>query len=98
MNTGGVANIMAGICDDRVVLWEEVGKRWCGARAAEMYRGPVIKCLRKRRPSKRSYLLVEDNDPTGWKCMGGAGVLDPLLCRDICHSFFVFGRVWREFG
>lgn len=71
MNTGGVVNIMAGISGDRVVLWEEVGKRWSGQRAAEMYSGPVIKCLRKVHGNKRKFLLVEDNDPTGFKSSKG---------------------------
>lgn len=70
-NVGGTVNIMAGISGDRVVLWEEVGSRWCGQRAAEMYSGPVIKCLRKLYGNKRKFLIAEDNDPTGYKSSKG---------------------------
>ena len=32
-----------------------------------MYRGPIIKTLRRVRGHKASYLLCEDNDPSGYK-------------------------------
>ena len=32
-----------------------------------MYKGPLIKALRKAWPGKRSYSVLEDNDPTGYK-------------------------------
>ena len=59
--------ICAGISGDRVVLWEDVGKRWYGERAAEMYLGPILKTLKKVRGVKASHLMCEDNDPAGYK-------------------------------
>ena len=71
INPGGWVSILAGISGDRVVLWEEVGKQWNGARASEMYHGPIKKFLKKKRGNKSSYLLVEDNDPSGYKSSKG---------------------------
>ena len=67
INPGGSVQICAGISGDRVVLWEDVGKRWNGERAAEMYLGPILKTLKKVRGVKASYLMCEDNDPAGYK-------------------------------
>ena len=71
MNAGGTVDIMAGISGDRVVLWEEVGGRWNGEKASDMYRGPIAKFLKKQFGERRQYLLVEDNDPTGYKSRKG---------------------------
>ena len=70
-NFGGHANILAGICGDRVVLWEEIHGRWCGQRAEEMYAGPIKKVVERLRPGKRSWLIMEDNDPSGFKSARG---------------------------
>ena len=67
INPGGVVKILAGISGDRVVLWHDLGKKWNGKVAAEMYHGPIIKVLRRVRGVKPSYLVCEDNDPSGYK-------------------------------
>ena len=66
-NPGSSVSILAGICGDRIVLWEEVPGRWTGAAAAAMYEGPIKKTLQKHRPHKRSWAIMEDNDPAGYK-------------------------------
>lgn len=53
INPGGSVNILAGVSGDRVILWKDVGSRWNGAVAAKMYRGPVLKALKKMHPGKR---------------------------------------------
>ena len=70
-NIGGCVKILAGISGDRVLVWEDIGKKWNGEKAAEMYRGPIIKALRKARGKKRSFLIAEDNDPSGYKSSKG---------------------------
>ena len=70
-NTGGHVHILAGICGDRVVMWEEIGGRWCGQRAAEMYAGPIKDTLQRHRSGKRSWLVMEDGDPSGFKSSKG---------------------------
>ena len=72
-NPGGYVSILAGICNDRVVLWEEVKGRWNSSKAAEMYAGPIKKVLQRLRPQKRSWLIMEDNDPAGYKSGKGKG-------------------------
>ena len=62
---------MGGICGDKVVLWEEIAGKWCGDKAAEMYGGPIKKTLQRHRPGKRSWLIMEDNDPAGFKSSKG---------------------------
>ena len=47
-------------------MWEYY-KRWNGETAAKMYKGPILSALKKKRGVKRSYLIMEDNDPTGYK-------------------------------
>jgi len=66
-NPGGQVHILAGICNDRVVLWEEIRGRWRASAAAAMYSGPMKRALEKHRPGKRSWLIMEDNDPAGFK-------------------------------
>ena len=70
-NPGGHVHILAGICGDKVVLWEEIQGKWCGERAEEMYSGPIKEALKKARPGKRSWLIMEDNDPAGFKSSRG---------------------------
>ena len=65
-NTGGFVNVCAGISNCRVVPWEYHTK-WNGQVAAEMYKGPIMKILKKKHGIKPSYLIAEDNDPTGYK-------------------------------
>jgi hypothetical protein len=65
-NLGGSVNVCAGISNCRVILWEYY-KKWNGQVAADMYKGPIMKALVKQRGRKSSYLLAEDNDPSGYK-------------------------------
>ena len=65
-NCGGSVEVCAGISNCKVVLWEYLTK-WNGSVAAEMYKGPIMKTLKRVRGEKDSYLLAEDNDPTGYK-------------------------------
>ena len=67
MNTGGHASVCAGISNCRVVLWHYLPKVWSGAVAADLYSGPILSTLKKKRGVKRKYLVLEDNDPTGFK-------------------------------
>lgn len=67
VNPGGVLNVCAGIIDCKVRLWHYLPKTWNGQVAADTYRGPIRKALVRHRGVKASYLVVEDNDPTGYK-------------------------------
>ena len=67
MNTGGHASVCAGISNCRIVLWHYLPKIWNGKVAADLYSGPILDTLKKKRGVKRKYLVLEDNDPTGYK-------------------------------
>lgn len=63
--------VLAGVGDDRVLLWHFIESRWNGGVAAAMYKGPVLGALRKAFPSKRCFRVLEDNDPSGFKSSKG---------------------------
>ena len=64
MNTGGKLKIVAGISNCRVAVWHYVDGPWNGDAAVAVYKGPVVKALRGE---EKSYIMVEDNDPVGYK-------------------------------
>lgn len=49
VNTGGSVSVCAGISGGKVVLWHYLPKRWSGEEAAKLFRGPVLRTLRRRR-------------------------------------------------
>ena len=65
-NLGGMVSVCAGISNCRIVMWEYLG-RWNGQAAADLYKGPIMKTLVSKRGRKASYLIAEDNDPSGYK-------------------------------
>ena len=67
MNTGANALVCAGISGGKIAMWEYLPRRWCGAEAAKLYEGAIIKTLSKTRGVKPKYLVFEDNDPAGYK-------------------------------
>ena len=71
MNTGAIAKVCAGVSNGRIVMWEYLPKRWTGEEAAKLYKGPILKILKKQRGVKAKYLVFEDNDPTGYKSAKG---------------------------
>lgn len=68
VNPGGSVTVCAGIIDGRLRLWHYLKKgKWNGSVAAGLYRGPLLKALQKYRGVKASYVILEDNDPSGFK-------------------------------
>ena len=60
--------IIAGVCNGRVRMWHDVPRgRWSGEAAANMYAGPLKRALAEAWPAKRTWRVLEDNDPTGFK-------------------------------
>jgi transposase len=70
-NPGASVSICAGIVNNKIRLWQELPKTWNGEEAAKLYSGPILKTLQKHRGKKRSYTVLEDNDPTGYKSNKG---------------------------
>ena len=59
--------IAGGVGNGKLMLWHDYGSRWSGSKAAQLYKGPVVKGLTGEWPRKRSFQVLEDNDPTGYK-------------------------------
>ena len=71
-NTGAKsARIAGGVGKGRMLLWHELKGKWNGKAAAKLYLGPVRSALRRAWPKKRSFSVLEDNDPTGFKSDAG---------------------------
>ena len=72
LNTGarGVL-ICGGVGAGKVLLWHVIKEQWCAAVAGQVYEGPMLKCLKKEYPGKRSWSVLEDNDPSGYQSKGG---------------------------
>lgn len=71
-NTGGKpVAVLAGVAKDKVVLWEYVDGNWNGETAAKFYAGPMLKALKAAQPNRRRFLILEDNDPAGFKSNKG---------------------------
>jgi len=107
VNPGGKVDVCAGIINSKIRLWHYLPKtNWCGAAAADLYRGPVISALKKHAGTKTSYVIMEDNDPTGFKSNAGLKAKKDLKIRAMefpKHSpdlmpldFFVWAEVDRR--
>ena len=57
--------ITAAVAQDKVILWHVVGKSWNGSAAADMYRGPLSRALKRTWGRRRFYRIVEDGDRKG---------------------------------
>jgi hypothetical protein len=78
INPGASVNVLAGIIDCKLRLWVYLPKKWNGATAAEQYRGPIAAALKKHRGNKRRFVIIEDNDPTGYKSNVAKAVKEDL--------------------
>ena len=74
-------SITCAIGNGKVLMWHQVPGRWNAATASAMYSGPLARCLQREYPGVRgSWRVLEDNDPTGYKCRAalaakrGAGI------------------------
>ena len=59
--------VAGGVGAVRVRLWHVVPGAWGADAAAKMYSGPLIKALRRANPRKRTWRVLEDNDPGGYQ-------------------------------
>ena len=77
--------VLAGVGNNKVMVWEYIDKRnWAGAVAAEMYEGPLAKALQRNFPERRTWRVLEDNDPTGFK--SGKGKLAKERARIVAFE------------
>ena len=67
MNPGGSALVCAGIIGGKVRVWHYLSRTWNASEAEKLYREVLVKALKKFRPGRKSYKIIEDNDPSGYK-------------------------------
>ncbi len=107
INTGGKVDVCAGIIGGKIGLWHYLPKKsWSGQLAADTYKGPIAKALNKHVGDKASFVVLEDNDPTGYKSGKGKQAKKELKISAIefpRHSpdlnpmdFFVWPEVERR--
>lgn len=71
-NTGARSqNVAAAISSKKVLMFHIIDGQWNGQAASDMYRSKLAPAMRKEYPSKRRFLLLEDNDPSGYKSTAG---------------------------
>ena len=54
-----------------MLVWEYIEGRWNGDVAARMYEGPMRRALQRAHPRRRTFRVLEDNDPAGFKSRKG---------------------------
>ena len=64
--------VLAGVGKGKVILWEYLEGSWGREAAAEAYKGPIKKALQTNFPGRKTFTVLEDNDPAGFK--SGLGV------------------------
>ena len=57
--------IAGGVGGGKVLVWHTVEGAWGGVEAERLYADIVTPALKKQYPQKRSFMILEDNDPTG---------------------------------
>ena len=67
-NTGAPGvQVLASVGNGKVLLWEYSEGQWGGEAASAAYRGPIAKVLKSEYPGRKSFTILEDNDPSGFK-------------------------------
>lgn len=64
--------VTAAVVNGKIRMFEFVDGNWNGEKAAQMYKGPLLRTLRKAFPEKAAkknakFTVLEDNDPAGYK-------------------------------
>ena len=70
---------MGGVGGGKVLVWHTISKTWSGAMAAAMYKDVVAPALLAHYPHKKTFTILEDNDPTG--NMSKAGIKEKAAQR-----------------
>ena len=71
-NTGAKsACVAAAISAEKVIMWKVIEGPWNGAAAASMYKDTLAPALRRQKPDRRRFRILEDNDPSGYKSRVG---------------------------
>ena len=64
-------HVAAAISANKTLMFHVLNGRWNGDAASDMYRNRLGPALRNAYPTKRRFLVLEDNDPSGYKSSAG---------------------------
>lgn len=68
MNFGAKSVLIAAAIDSSgVLMWHEVTGNWNGKAAETMYSSILAPALQRKHKGKRRFVILEDNDPSGYK-------------------------------
>ena len=105
-NPGCSVSVCAGIIGGKVKLWHYLPKVWNGQVAAQTYRGPIRRALKRYVGVKPKYKVLEDNDPVGYKSTKALEAKDELSITAIQYpryspdlnpmDFFLWAEVERR--
>ena len=56
---------VGGVGGGKVLVWHTICGTWCGEAAASAYTDVIAPALKAHYPGRTSFLVLEDNDPTG---------------------------------
>ena len=63
--------VLAAVVKGKMLVWQYIEGPWNSETAANIYKGPIRNALKKAYPRQKSWRVLEDNDPAGFK--SGAG-------------------------
>ena len=63
--------VLAGVGKGKMLVWQYIEGAWNSETAANIYKGPIRNALKKAYARQKSWRVLEDNDPAGFK--SGAG-------------------------
>lgn len=73
-NFGKSVQVAVAISAKKVLMCHQVPGNWNKEAACDMYQNHLAPALRKAYPSKRQFVLLEDNDPVGYKSKAAVDV------------------------
>jgi len=59
--------VTAAVIKGKIRMWDYVDGQWGAQAAVRMYKGPLLKALQKAYTTKKTFTVLEDNDPAGYK-------------------------------
>ena len=95
-------HVLAGVGMGKVLVWEYLEGTWNSHEAARLYKGAVLKALQRAYPHRHQYIVLEDNDPTGFRSKLGLKAKEEARIEtfqipkrspqlNVCDDF-----VWKE--
>jgi len=59
--------VTAAVINGKIRVWRYVEGQWGAQQAVKMYKETLVKALRRNFPKQKTFTVMEDNDPAGYK-------------------------------